>query len=100
MTKTRSVAVIGLGHWYSAYGLARTLPEYPAATLVAAASPESQKLDAFTSTFKIPGYLDYRELLEREHVDIVHIATPVSEMADVCIAAARASTWCSANRWR
>jgi predicted dehydrogenase len=90
MTKTRRVAVIGLGHWYSAYGLARALPEYPAATLVAAASPESQKLDAFTSTFRVPGYLDYRELLEREQVDVVHIATPVSEMADVCIAAAQA----------
>jgi len=90
MTQTRRVAVIGLGHWYSAYGLARALPEYPAATLVAAASPESEKLDAFTSTFKVPGYLDYRELLEREQVDVVHIATPVSEMADVCIAAARA----------
>ena len=101
MTKTRRVAVIGLGHWYSAYGLARALPEYPAATLVAAASPEPQKLEAYTSTFKVPGYLDYRELLQREDVDIVHIATPVSEMADVAIAAARqASTWCSESRWR
>jgi predicted dehydrogenase len=90
MTKTRRVAVIGLGHWYSAYGLARGLPEYPAATLVAAASPEAHKLEAFTSTFKVPGYRDYRELLEREDVDIVHVATPVSEMADVVIASARA----------
>src|SRR5262245_58812587 len=90
MTKSRRVAVIGLGHWYSAYGLARGLPEYPAATLVAAASPEAHKLEAFTSTFKIPGYANYHEMLEREEVDIVHIATPVSEMADVTIAAARA----------
>jgi predicted dehydrogenase len=90
MTSIRKVAVIGLGHWYSAYGLARSLPEYPGATLVAAASPEPQKLDAFTSTFNVRGYHDYRELLEREAVDVVHIATPVSEMADVAIAAARA----------
>src|SRR4029450_7210802 len=82
--------VIGLGHWYSAYGLARALPEYPAATLVAAAWPEPQKVEGATSTFKVPGYLDYRELLQREDVDIVHIATPVSEMADVAIATARA----------
>ena len=38
MTKTRRVAIIGVGHWYSAYGLARALPEYPAAALVAAAA--------------------------------------------------------------
>jgi predicted dehydrogenase len=90
MTKTWKVAVIGLGHWYSAYGLARALPEYPSASLVAAASPEPGKLEAFTGTFSVPGYQDYRELLEREDVDIVHIATPVSEMAEVAIAAARA----------
>jgi predicted dehydrogenase len=90
MTKTWRVAVIGLGLWYSAYGLARALPEYPRASLVAAAAPDAGKLEEFTSTFKVPGYHDFRELLDREDVDIVHIATPVSEMADVTIAAARA----------
>ena len=90
MTKRWRVAVIGLGHWYSAYGLARALPEYPGAVLVAAASPDEAKLEAFTSAFKVPGYADFRELLEREAVDIVHIATPVSAMAEVAIAAARA----------
>lgn len=90
MTLAKKVAVIGLGHWYSAYGLARALPEYPGATLVAAASPDGRKLQEFTSTFGVRGYRDYHELLAKEEVDVVHLATPVNEMADAAIAAARA----------
>ena len=37
MARRWRVAVIGLGHWYSAYGLARAMPEYARAELVAAA---------------------------------------------------------------
>jgi predicted dehydrogenase len=84
------VAILGLGHWYSAYGLARALPEYPKAELVAAAWHNAAQLEAFTSAFGIPGYRDYNELLERERVDIVHLAAPVSELADLTIRSARA----------
>ena len=45
---------------------------------------------AFTNDFQIPGYHDYDELLGREDIDLVHIATPVSEIADCAIRAARA----------
>ena len=90
MGRTWKVAVLGLGHWYSAYGLARALPEYPKAELVAAAWHDQGKLDAFTSAFGVRGYGDYRELLQREELDIVHIAAPVAEIPDIAIAAARA----------
>jgi predicted dehydrogenase len=90
MTKRWNVAVIGLGHWYSAYGLARGLAEYPHARLTAAASDDPAALQAFTSTFGVPGYSDYRQLLEREAVDIVHIAAPVVQIPDIAVAAARA----------
>ena len=90
MTKRWNVAVIGLGHWYSAYGLARGLAEYPPARLTAAASDDPVALDTFTSTFGVPGYNDYRQLLEREDVDIVHIAAPVVQIPDIAVAAARA----------
>ena len=90
MTRTWRVAVMGLGHGYSAYGLARALPEYPQAELVAAAWRDPEQLAAFTSTFGVPGYSDYAELLERERVDVVHIAAPVSELKELTLLAARA----------
>src|SRR4029434_3409134 len=73
------VAVLGLGHWYSAFGLARGLREYPKAELVAAAWDNERQLEAFTRTFGVKGYRDYGELLERERVDILHLAGPVAQ---------------------
>jgi predicted dehydrogenase len=84
------VAILGLGHWYSAYNLARALPEYPRAELIAAGWHDKTQLDEFTATFDVAGYTDYDALLEHERVDIVHIAAPVSELADLTIKAARA----------
>jgi predicted dehydrogenase len=90
MTQRWNVAVIGLGHWYSAYGLARGLAEYPQARLAAVAADDQAALDRFATTFKVPGYRDYRELLAREDVDIVHIAAPVVQIPDIAVTAARA----------
>ena len=90
MARRWRVAVLGLGHWYSAYGLARSLPEYPHAELVAAAWDDKEQLDEFTASFRIKGYADYRELLENEDVDIVHIASPVARIPELTIDAARA----------
>jgi predicted dehydrogenase len=90
MSRKWRVAVLGLGHWYSAYNLARSLPEYPRAELVAAAWPDAKQLEAFTSTFGLRGYASSAELLAREDVDIVHLAAPVSELAELAIASARA----------
>jgi len=84
------VGIVGLGHWYSAYGLARGLREYANAELVGAAWHNRKQLDAFTTAFGVNGYDSYDELLEGERVDIVHIAAPVSEIHDVTIRAARA----------
>jgi len=84
------VAILGLGHWYSAFGLARGLREYPKAELVAAAWDNRAQLDEFTRTFGVKGYADYDELLEREHVDIVHLAAPVAQLEALTIACARA----------
>jgi predicted dehydrogenase len=90
MTKKWRVAILGLGHWYSAYLLARALHGYPKAELAAVAWNNSEQLAAFTGEFQIPGYNDYGELLKREDIDIVHLATPVSEMAHCAVMAARA----------
>ena len=65
MTRRWNVAVAGLGHWYSAYGLARSLAEYPYARLAAVSEQDPAQLAAFTSTFGVPGYSDHREMLAR-----------------------------------
>jgi predicted dehydrogenase len=90
MSRKWRVAVLGLGHWYSAYGLGRALREYGGAELVAAASRDRAQLDTFAGTFGIAGYESAEELLERERVDIVHLAAPVSELERLTILAARA----------
>lgn len=87
--RTWRVALLGLGHWYSAYGLARALPEYPRAELVAAAWDDRAQLDAFTSAFGIRAYASYDELLAREQIDIVQLAAPVSALHDLTRLAAR-----------
>jgi predicted dehydrogenase len=90
MQRKWRVGVLGLGHWYSAYNLARALPGHPRAELVAAAWHHPEQLRAFTDAFGIRGYPTYAELFEREQVDIVHLAAPVSELPELTIQAARA----------
>jgi predicted dehydrogenase len=84
------VGVLGLGHWYSAYGLARGLQEYPKAELVACASRDEARANEFAETFGISPYTSYSDLLEEADVDIVLIAAPVSEIPDCTVLAARA----------
>ncbi|HJZ78353.1 MAG TPA: Gfo/Idh/MocA family oxidoreductase [Vicinamibacterales bacterium] len=90
MSRRWRVAILGPGHWYSAYGLARSLREYPRAELVAAAWTNARQLDEFTQTFSIRGYADYGELLARESVDIVQIAAPVVDIPGLTVESARA----------
>ncbi len=90
MSRRWRVAVLGLGHWYSAFGLARALPEYSKAELVAVAWPDQPQLDAFTSAFRVEGTRDYDAILARDDVDIVHIAAPVAEIPALTMRAARA----------
>ena len=90
MSHVWRVAVAGLGHWYSAYNLARTVREYPRAALVAVASREKNRRDEFARAFGLSGYDTLEELLDRERVDIVHIASPVSEIHDLTLQSADA----------
>lgn len=88
--KKWKVGILGLGHWYSAYGLARSLPEYPGAELVAVAAADSPHLDQFAQTFGVPSYDDPAALLERRDIDIVQISARVSEVPGLTLRAARA----------
>jgi predicted dehydrogenase len=90
LTREWRVGVLGLGHWYSAYGLARALAEHPRASLVAVASPDAEKRGAFASTFHVDEHATPDELLARSDVDIVHICPPVRDIPAYTIKAAAA----------
>lgn len=90
MGRQWGVAVLGLGHWYSAYNLARALREYPGARLVAVACPDPAKREAYASTFGIDSYAEVAGVLARDDVDIVHICPPVAQIPAYTIAAAKA----------
>ena len=66
------------------------MPEYPRAELVAAAWDITSQLQAFTTNFGIKAYASYRDLLEHEDVDVVHIASPVAQIPELAIQSARA----------
>lgn len=84
------VGILGLGHWYSAYGIGRGLLEYPKANLVACACEDESKATEFASSFGISQYRSYAELLREADIDIVVIAAPVSEIPECTELAARA----------
>ncbi len=84
------VGVLGLGHWYSCYGLARALADYPRAELVAVAWPHAAQREEFARIFGIDSSAEYQALLDRSDVDIVHIAPPVADIPACTIAAAKA----------
>ena len=90
MQRTWRVGVVGLGHWYSAFGLARALPEYPKAELVAVAYHDEAMSQEFATTFGLDGYTEYDDLLAREDIDIVHICPPGREIPECTIKAAQA----------
>lgn len=90
MDQVWHIGILGLGHWYSAYMLARALPEYDKASLTAAAWRDRAQLETFCGAFDVHAHDTYDELLARDDVDIVHLAPPVSEMADCVEAAASA----------
>ena len=100
MTRKWRVAILGLGHWYSAYNLARALQEYPKAELAAVAWHNSAQLAAFTGDFQIPGYHDYDELLKREDDrSRSHRDACVRDGGLAIRPRRRASRWSWVSRW-
>ncbi len=90
MARKYGVGVLGLGHWYSGFGVARGLSEYPRADLVAVADRDEAKAREFGQTFGVDYYTDYDALIARDDIDIVHIAPPVVDIPECTIKAAAA----------
>lgn len=62
----------------------------PDAELVAVCDIIPERAEDFARRYKAEPYLDYRELLQRDDIDIVTIATPSGSHAEIGIDAARA----------
>jgi predicted dehydrogenase len=90
MTKKR-IGIIGLAHWYWAYGCAYGIALNPAAELVAIADEDevqSTKMAGVYGARRV--YTDYRKLLEDPAVDAVVITTTTRHHDEVALAAASA----------
>jgi predicted dehydrogenase len=89
---TLTKAVIGVG------GMGRAHLGYPGAVLLAVCDVDAKHLQTALdlSGPEVKGYHDFREVLERPDIDIVHIATPPHWHALISIAAADADKdiWC------
>jgi myo-inositol 2-dehydrogenase/D-chiro-inositol 1-dehydrogenase len=89
---TLTKAVIGVG------GMGRVHLTYPGSTLLAVCDVDAGHLQTALdlSGPGVKGYHDFREVLVRRDIDIVHIATPPHWHALISIAAAEAGkdVWC------
>lgn len=88
------VGMIGLGNRGTT--LQRQVLEQPNAPIMAICDIDANKRDAAlsrASQFNPKAYTDYRELLERDDIDAVHIATPCYLHAEMAAAALKAGKW-------
>ena len=69
-------AVIGVGAMGANH--ARVYNELEGVELVAIADADAKRGEAVGRRFKVPAYSDYREMLERENLDLVSVAVPTS----------------------
>jgi predicted dehydrogenase len=77
-----------VGEWH-----VRTVPSVPNATLVAVCDVDPAKSAAALEKNKltgIPQYTDLRQMLDKEQIDVVHVATPSGAHFDPCTMAMKA----------
>ena len=70
-------------------------------TVTAAADANTGVLDAFAKDFPVQKYADWREMIEREQLDLAAIFLPHVECPEAAVPAPRrASTWWWKSPWR
>ncbi len=80
--------VIGCGRIASKH--TESIMAIPEAELIAVCDIVSERAEEFARKYNAQPYLDYNELLSREDIDVVTIATPSGNHAEIGIAAAKA----------
>ena len=66
--------IIGTGIMGTLY--ARLISEHPKAELVAVAGVTREHVDSLSERYHVAGYLNHKEMFNRENLDAVYIATP------------------------
>ncbi len=88
MTQDLSVAFLGLSHLHPR-SYVPLFQAVPGATVVAAADSNAAVLESFTKDFPVRGYANWRDLLERERLDLAVIFLPHADCPDAAVACAR-----------
>ncbi len=90
MSKTYRVGIAGLDHWYAGLAAADQVAKNPKTELVVIAHRNPEQLAETAKRFGAAATTaSYREVVERDDVDIVVTACYCSENADLCVEAAR-----------
>ena len=85
-----NVGVVGLGIMGNNH--LRVYSEMDEANLVAVADTDEATIGRATERYGVRGYLDYRQMLDRERLDAVSIVVPTGLHRDVALAAISAGT--------
>ncbi|HTS69105.1 MAG TPA: Gfo/Idh/MocA family oxidoreductase [Terriglobia bacterium] len=91
MNLSLSIGILGLSHLHprSYMPLFHALP---GVTVIAAADANPAVLENFTKDYPVRGYADWRELLEREKLDLAAIFLPHADCPDAAVACAQRGT--------
>lgn len=88
MSKQYRIGVAGLTHDH-VWGNLENIAASGQAQLAAVADPHASLLDRVTKQYGCPGYQDYREMMEREALDIAYVFCDNAQGVEVGIHAAR-----------
>jgi len=89
--KKKGIAIIGLDHWYWAYGCAYSVAINPKAELIAICDANKEKAKKMVNVYGAKRYYkDYNKLLEDPEVDAVIITTSTDMHDEVAVTAAKA----------
>jgi len=90
LAKTYRVGIAGLDHWYAALAAAEMAQKNPKTELTVLAHRNAGQLQETARRFGVASTTaSYREVVERDDVDIVVTGCYCSENADLCVEAAR-----------
>lgn len=81
-------ALLGCGRIAKRHGELLGLGQIPGARLVAVADNQGDRAQVMGDRFKVPSYLDFREMLQKEDIDVVSILTPSGMHAEHTLAVA------------